>query len=257
MDAPLVLKDFGGVIEVTPHATELKHNALALAGAVRTVTTPEEQLQAVKALSELKVVRSGIEQTRKAVKAPVLELGRRIDRVAANFVDEIERQYGRLSGLINHYQKKLLRDKAEKEKSIEKQSGYATELRRKAATCRAAGDDKAAEEFERQAFDLEMAAEVAVVPTMDKPKGLVVRQKINFQVLDAIVFCQAYPQFWKWHEDNETLKLDRMRVLDELNREGGGLFHRTRFPEELPGSDGELVQPAGLRVYEETKAHVR
>jgi hypothetical protein len=30
------------------------------------------------------------------------------------------------------------------------------------------------------------------------------------------------------HEDTETLKLDRLRILDELNKEGGGFFFTGR-----------------------------
>lgn len=257
--AQLVLKEFSGFPEITPDAYALKQNALSLARAVSKVETSGEQTEAVEALRELKAVLNGMESTRKAVKKPVIELGRKIDNLAHGFTAEIEKQFGRLQGLINHYQKKQLREQREQEKEIEKEQATAAELRHEADIARAAGKFEEAESLEARAFDLEMNAEVAVVATTEKPRGLVVRNKINFQVLDAIVFAQAWPQFWKWHEDTETLKLDRMRILDELNREDQkGVFHMTRFPEELSKTDDpRLVQPAGLRVYEETKSHVR
>jgi hypothetical protein len=259
MNAPLVLRDFSGIPEITQDAWELKKQALAAARPVARVETPEQQATAVEALRKLKEVRSGIEASRKAVKAPVLDLGRKIDEIARNYVEEIERQYGRLSGMINHYQRKLLSERSEEQGKIESQQTLAAQLREKAKQMREQGDHGTADELERQAFDLEMNAEVAIVPVTDKPKGLVVRNRINFQVLDAIVFAQAWPQFWKWNAETETLKLDRMRILDELNREDcRGVFHMTRFPEELSQTeDRRLVQPAGLRVYEETKAHIR
>jgi hypothetical protein len=211
-----------------------------------------------------------MEATRKAVKAPVLDLGRKIDNTANDFMEECDREEGRLSGLINHFQRKQLEEKRLEDEKLEQQAKHAQELERQAQELRhkavfeqdklrAAAMVKEADELEGRALDAKLTAEVAVIPEPAKAKGLVVRNRINFQVLDAIVFCQGYPQFWKWHKETETLKLDRMGILDELNKENGkGLFHLTRFPEELSQTDDpRLVQPAGLRVYEETKAHLR
>ncbi len=266
-NSALVLKSFSGVPEITPGAYELKRAALDAAKPVHRVETPEQQLVAVDALKHLKDVRSGMEQSRKAVKAPVLDLGRKIDDMAHKFIAEVDKQYGRIQGLINHYQKKQAREAAERQQELEQGQVTAAQLREKVVALRVMADaahdtDKKnlmdeADRLGAQALDLEMTAEVAVIPSIDKPRGLVVRNRINFQVTDAVVFVQAYPQFWKWHEDNETLKLDRLSVLDELNKENG-LFRVTRFPEELAtGEDRRLVRPAGLRVYEETKAHLR
>ncbi len=267
-NAPLVLKNFSGVPEITPDAYSLKKAALDAARPVARVDTPEQQLVAVEALKGLKSVRSGMEASRKAVKAPVLDLGRKIDDIAHKFIAEIDKQYMRISGLINHYQRVQARIKAEEQQKIEGEQATAKDLRDQASILRqealvtdepqAVRDlNDRADQLEAKAFDLEMNVEVAVVPGVYKPKGLVVRNKINYQVVSPILFVQAYPQFWKWHEDTETLKLDRLSVLDELNKEDG-LFRQTRFPEELAkGEDRRLVQPAGLRVYEETKAHLR
>jgi len=265
----LVLKDFSGQIEVTPTALKLKQEALAAARPIARVETPEQQVTAVAALKLLKELRGGMETTRQAVKRPVLDLGRKIDNIARGFMEDVEKQYGRLSGLINHYQRKVARVQHEEADKIASKETLATQLRDKASILRQqalvadkpskakAFNDEAAR-IEHEAFDLEMQTELAVVPGIEKPKGLVVRNKINFQVTDAIVVAQAFPQFWKWHPETETLKLDRMRILDELNKEGGGFFHETRFPEELSQTeDRRLVQPAGLRVFEETKTHIR
>ena len=273
MNAPLVLKDFNGVIEITPGAHELKRKALALARAITFVKTPEQQANAIAALRELKEVRNGIEATRKAVKAPVLAFEREIDSKAKTFVAEVDKDYGRISGLINHYQKTQLREKAERERELEQGQSEGEKLREQAEAIRvkiAQGGlheeaiwnlTKDAAELEARATDLIMSSEFAVVPTVDKPKVLAVRRRIDFQVLDPIVFCQAYPQFWKvtanGDHDKECLTVDRMRVLDELNKENG-LFRMTRFPEELSKTDDpRLVCPAGLRVFEDVKAHIR
>jgi hypothetical protein len=286
--APLVLRDFNGVIEITADAYELKRKALALARGVTFVKTPEQQANAVAALRELKEVRSGIEATRKAVKAPVLALEREIDNKAKTFVAEVDKDYGRISGLVNHYQQVQHREKAERERELEKGQNdgealrqSARDLRDRAAQIRMSSnvvssvkqhdemitqaDDllKQADVLEAKAIDLIMSGEFAVVPVVDKPKGLAVRRRIDFQVLDALVFAQAWPAFWKVSANgdhaNECMVVDRMKVLDALNAPKlDSVFHRTRFPEELSKTDDpRLVSPAGLRVFEDVKAHIR
>jgi hypothetical protein len=267
--APLVLKDFQGQIEITPSAWEIRREALEAAKPVRQVTTASEQGVAVEALRQLKAIRTGMEATRKSVKAPVLELGKKIDATAADFLAEPNKQEGRLQGMINHYQRKQLEAKRVEDERLLNEAKHATDLELQAGELRHKAafehdpDAKAellrqADELDVRALDKKLTAEVLdLAPAIDKPKGLVVRSRITFEVIDPIVFAQAYPAFWKWHKETETLKLDRMRILDELNKESG-LFRRTRFPEELSRSDDErLVTPAGLRVYEETKTHVR
>ncbi len=257
--APLVLREFSGVPEITPDAYQLRKEALDGARPVARVENAEQQLIAVNALRRLKEIRTGMEASRKAVKAPVLDLGRKIDAIASDFLEDCHKQEGRIQGLINHYQRKQAELRAAEELKLQQEVRTAAQLRQEAIQCRAAGEHAKAEALENQALDMELSADTALVPEIDKPKGLAVRQRINFQVTDPIVFCQAYPKLWKASDDNETLKVDRMRVLDELNKHDGvGLFHKTRFPEELPaGDDPRLVRPAGLRVYEEIKTHVR
>ena len=256
MSEQLVLRDFAGTPEISPGANELKRQALAMSRDVLKVEDDGQQMGAVEALRRLKEIRQGLETSRKAIKAPVLELGRKIDALASDFYRDCEKEEMRIQGLINHYQREQMQEQSDREKQLEQMTVKAGELRHQAALEK---DVAKREELMKQAFDLEMTQEVTVVAGIEKPKGLVVRRKINFQVIDAIVFIQAYPKFWKWNADNETLKLDRMAVLDELNTEDGkGIFHRTRFPEELSASDDErLVRPAGIRVFEETKAFVR
>lgn len=257
--APLVLREFSGVPEITPDAYQLRKEALDGARPIARVDNAEQQLEAVGALRRLKEIRSGMEASRKAVKAPVLELGRKIDSIAADFLLECHRQEGRIQGLINHYQRKQAEARAAEELKLQQEVRTAAQLRQEAKECRAAGEYAKAEALEAHALDLELSADTALVPDIARPRGLAVRQRINFQVVDPLVFCQAWPKMWKASDDNETLKVDRLRVLDELNKHnGGGLFHKTTFPEELPaGDDPRLVRPAGLRVYEEIKAHVR
>jgi len=274
MDAPIVLRNFSGVPEITPDAHELKRNALAVAAPITKVENAKEQLTAVDALKQLKAVRNGMELSRKAVKAPVIDLGRKIDDIAYNFLADVTRAENRLQGLVNHYQRKQIEVKRTEEKKLARSDEEVTELEiqigklRQEALFETDGGKKRfmlneADQLSARLTDLDLTAQLSERTDMSKPKGLVVRQRISFQVTDPIVFVQAWPQFWIAatvnNHENELLRVDRQRVLDELNKERcDGVFHRTKFPEELSASDDQrLVRPAGLRVFEEIKPHVR
>lgn len=261
----LALRNFGGVPEISPDAQKLKKQALALSVPITKVETEQDQALAVNALQALKAITRGMEATRKAVKAPVLELGKKIDAVAAEFVCEVDREEMRISGHVNHFQREQLRLQREAQAKAEAEQREAQRLTDEAERLRKEAEQKpelapAVAAAEEKALDAQMAGEltggaVAIV----KPKGLVVKSRLNFQITDAIVFCQAYPQFWTWHAETETLKLKRREILEDLNREDGkGVFHTTRFPEELPDQKGSRIcKPAGMRVFEEVKSHVR
>lgn len=252
--SPLVLKNFSGFPEITPDAHALKKQAIALAVPIVKVETDEELTFAVNALQALKAISKGMESTRKAVKAPVLELGKKIDSVAADFLRDSDREEMRITGLINHFQREQLRLKRESDEKAERERIEAERLEAEAKRLRESGTPDL--KLEEKALDLQMAGELSTSLAIAKPKGLVVKQRLNFQITDAIIFCQAFPQFFAWHEETETLKLRRRDILEELNRDGG-LFHVSQFPEELPENGSRIAKPPGMRIFEETRSHVR
>lgn len=260
----LALKGFAGVPEITPDALKLKRAALALSAAIQKVTSDPEQMLAVHALRELKNIRTGIEATRKAVKAPVLELGKQIDNLASDFIEEVNKEEMRVKGHVNHFQRKQLELKAEEERRLEREAVEAQKLKDQAERLRKEAElsgradlIETAVNMEAQALDATMSAELSQSLAIAKPKGLIVKNRLNFQVMDAMIFAQAYPEFWNWNEETETLKLKRRDILEELNKEKGR-FHLSTFPEELPDQkDSRIVKPLGLRIFEEMRSHVR
>lgn len=262
----LALRNFGGVPEITPNAYELKQAALLTSKAIEKIESEQDQSLAVTAMRELKILRVGIEATRKSVKAPVLDLGKQIDGIASDFIDEVIKEELRLQGHINHFQQKLLAAQRAEEERIRREQKQAIELeeqarKKKEESVKTNNETLKAEakKLEEAAIDAQMGVEFSPTALIIKPRGLVVKNRLNFQVLDAIVFCQAYPQFFSWNAESETLKLKRREILEELNREDGkGIFHVTQFPEELPDQKGgRIAKPPGIRIFEETKSHVR
>lgn len=263
----LTLRNFSGVPEITPDAYALKKAAIELALPIKKVETEDEQALAVAVLKEFKSIRTGIEATRKSVKAPVIELGKKIDSIASMFMEDANREEQRLQGLINHYQRKQLELQRAEEERLRREQAEAARLveeaRRKQEEAERANDPalkREAAKLEERALDAQLSNELSGgVVAVAKPKGLVVKSRLNFEITDAILFCQAWPQFFTWHADTETLKVKRREIVEELNREDcKGAFHLTHFPEELPTqTDSRIVRPAGMRVFEETKSHVR
>ena len=244
----LVLKNFSGTPEITPSAYALQKAAIAAAKPILKVETDEEQMVAVAALQLLKNLRNGMETTRKLVKAPVLDLGKRIDAKAADFLEEPDREEKRIAGLINHRQRQIMEAQRVEQQRIEREQAEVLRLedeaRRKREAAERAGDDKLkaeAKKLEAAAFDKKMEAEVSGTQVVvSKPKGLVVKNQINFRIIDPFLFCKAYPHFFTWHKETETLKLRRREILEELNKEG------------------TLFKGApGLEVFEDLKSHVR
>jgi hypothetical protein len=264
--SPLVLRNFSGSPEITPEAFALRKLALERSIPIKKVETEQEQFLAVMILRDLKAIRNGMETTRKSVKAPVLELGKKIDAIAADFLQEIDREEMRLQGHINHHQKTQLRLKREEEEKVIRDQAEAERLKLEAEKLREEAQrtsdpalKEQASELEAVALDKTLSSELSASITISKPKGLVVRERLNFQIEDAIIFCQAYPQFFSWNPETETLKLKRREILEELNKpDAKGIFHLAQFPEELPDEKGSrIAKPPGMRIFEDLRSHVR
>ncbi len=94
---------------------EDKRNALTVAILVTAVTTSAENLVAVKARQELSAVAKSVEDARVKCKAPVLELGKRIDQAAKDFLAQIESEADRLKKLCDTFSAAELKRQREAE----------------------------------------------------------------------------------------------------------------------------------------------
>ena len=77
-------------IAFTPKAQETLGQALALAGHVDKVLTPEDQKRAVAAQIALKEIISATEKARAEAKAPALAYGRAVDAAAKDFIAQAD-----------------------------------------------------------------------------------------------------------------------------------------------------------------------
>jgi hypothetical protein len=170
--APLILAGDGYSLEVSPDAEAqkaelIRHSALIVE--VNDNTAAEAARNQVKKLAEMRVL---VEKSRKAVKEPVLKIGKDIDAKAAAFVGQIELEEKRVSGLIGAHAQRV---EAERQALLRKQQeeerqriAAEQEAARKAAEAAAAAEAarKAAEDaqFADDATeDTEAAAKAAVI----------------------------------------------------------------------------------------------
>ena len=88
----------------TPVAEKLRDEALESSALIGRVGSAEENLSAVEAQKKLSGTINAVEKARKAAKEPILDLGRDIDGKAKKFIEDIESERNRLSGLIGDFQ---------------------------------------------------------------------------------------------------------------------------------------------------------
>src|SRR6185436_3397389 len=103
-DSLMVLDNAGFSVSVTPKAEELKHEALEQSALVGRVDNAAQQEVAVAAQLALDNVMRATEKARKTIKAPVIELGRKIDAQAESFVQELQDERSRVTKLLAYFQ---------------------------------------------------------------------------------------------------------------------------------------------------------
>ena len=141
----------GYQIQITPEAEKQKATILTAARAVVAVTDPDSCDIAQSRLRSLASVRTAVESSRKIVKAPVIDLGKRIDGIAADFVADVVAEEARLSGLVTEYAREQQRIKREAELAAEQERQRVERERHEAEM--AAQREAARIERERQAAE--------------------------------------------------------------------------------------------------------
>jgi len=109
-------------------AIELKKSLLALSAPILSVTSTEDLDAARVVVKELAAFRVQLEKSRKAVKEPVIELGRKIDEAAEKFGEDCAREEKRITVLGQAYaaeQERKRRDAAERERKAAEEAARA------------------------------------------------------------------------------------------------------------------------------------
>jgi dTMP kinase len=150
----------GYQIEITPAAAEQKRVIVEASRAVVAVTDLPSCDIAQARLKALGTIRTSVEASRKIVKAPVIDLGKRIDSIASDFVAEVIAEESRLSGLVAEYAREQQRIRREAELAAERERQRIERERHEAemaAQREAARIERERMEAERRAHEAELA----------------------------------------------------------------------------------------------------
>ena len=157
----------GYQIQITPEAEKQKATIINAARAVVAVTDADSCDIAQSRLRSLASVRTAVESSRKQVKAPVIDLGKRIDGIAADFVAEVIAEEARLSGLVTEYAREQQRIKraaelaAEQERQRIERERHEAEMAAQREAARIERERQAAERAAHEAEIARLKAEAA------------------------------------------------------------------------------------------------
>lgn len=182
-------------IELAPSAFNAREVALASAAHVVEIHGVAELDEAALALTTLKGIIRTVEDSRKEVKAPVLEVGKRIDSVAKEYLEPLEAEAKRLSILVGSYQE-AQRLKAERLRQEEsrKQQAALEEMQRKQREAMEAGDAESADAARAEAADKIAESQIAVMKA-EGPKlsNVSTRGAWKFELVDIDALLGARP----------------------------------------------------------------
>jgi len=149
------------------------------------VTDADTQAEVTNAVRDIRRLLKEVEDGRKTVKAPVLDIGRKIDGAAAEFIAPLEAEAARLTKLLTVYeveQQRIARE-AEEKRQAELARQQEEERKRQAEIDRQAREAEiarlAAERREREATDAEARARAqeATKKAMDEIAALAAKKE--------------------------------------------------------------------------------
>lgn len=240
-------------VRIVATGQALREEALQKTRKVNIVTDEHSQQQAIGAVAVAKGLMKSVEQSRKEVKAPLLEWGKQIDSVAVDFCSPLHAEVNRLETLIAAFQnqeakrveqenaERLKRQIAEQQEALRIQKAQdnaarkaveaTTEKQRQIAI-------KLQSELAQQQAELEIeSAEAESNRIVEAPKaeGASVRKTYDFTVLDVAALYAAHPDCVKLEP-----KKSAIRNLIEFK--------------ELKGGE---IQIPGVKITEDMRVIVR
>lgn len=179
----------GTQIALSESAERARKSALLQACMVTAVGSANENQLATEVLSTIKTVLKEIEAARKAVKAPVIEVGKQIDAAAQSFTNALKEEESRIEELMRDY----IVVEFEKSKAAAAQyNSRLTDLEREREAKLAQAADGAAIDAIKEEYDLKHAA-LGDAPSMNTAKGQMVKEEWKIVISDIHALYRAHP----------------------------------------------------------------
>lgn len=188
-------------IAVVDEALKRRDELLAEAGTIITVTDQIDADAAGATFKALKEFERAVEASRKDVKEPVLDLGRKIDALSKDLSTEITSQANRISRVLGAWQaeerkkaEEARRKAAEEEERIKREAAEAMQKAQDEAPTRGAAAVEQAK-IEARAVEAIVAVkqQAEEVVALSRPAGATVRETWCFEVTDIKALYAAAP----------------------------------------------------------------
>jgi hypothetical protein len=185
-------------IDLSQSATERRDDLLNTASTLDKIVDPIDADGAASILRDLHSLIKAVEESRKEVKAPVLDLASKIEATAKSFAAPLEEEKARLSRLLGAYQQ-AERDKAAEavRKAQEEARRVAYEEAKKLAKVEAAHGIDSIETKAANDAAAEKVAEARVAVALvapPQPKGTAVKRTWKFELQDIKALAAAHPE---------------------------------------------------------------
>lgn len=221
-------------IDLAPDAFERRSVALNAAARVPAVEDAMDAEDAADALRLLSGLVKEVEAARKVVKAPVLDLSKKIDDTAKDFVAEVAAEKARIETALGTYQAAEQRraDAARRaaQDEADRLAREAAKAQREADRATNAGEAERTQQVAAQAETAAIEARVVAAEIAPaKPAGVAVRQPWKFEVTDINALFKARPDLCVIEPNNAGIRAQ--------------IPHNQNIP--------------GLRIWQEAKASVR
>lgn len=177
-------------ISSTEEARQARDSLLVATATVVVVNNTEQATVAANVLKDLKALTRSVEASRVAVKAPILEQGKKIDALAKELTNRLELEGNRISQLLGGYQAEQNRIAEEaKRKAWEEED----RIRRYAAKAQAEAEAKAQAEAdalalkEARARSESKAAEYAALAKVKEEQAAKAQAQRDYEAEQAII----------------------------------------------------------------------
>jgi myosin heavy subunit len=183
--------------DVDPASIVLRDELLENARAVELVNDEFTQNLALNVLRDIKAKTKQCEDVRVELKAPILELGRKVDQAAKDYCTSLKEEQGRLERMNNAYVDAQLQKEREAKAAQEAElARLETERRKLEQAAASTGDTKQLEQIQaktEQVYQREAAVLTAPVaaPT---PTGTKVKMTWTYQVENIRELAKARPE---------------------------------------------------------------
>jgi hypothetical protein len=193
-------------ITVADHYAREKANLLESLNSVTEVTDPFTSEVAIGVVKEAKDLLKDVENSRKQVKAPLLELTRAIDAVARGFSADIEADLNRVARLSGAY---ILaeRQKAEKARKAAEQAERDARFLAEAEIRKAAeiSAEAAQEALEKGAVAVQLSRQAVVATTPQGTQGATLRVKLCYEIEDPAELYKTRPECFNLVENKTVI----------------------------------------------------